>query len=173
MAKSRAPHISLRPYTGQWSGTGSSTATDVLCNANISANGSKFDIKLTKAQIRLAAGTMNATGETTTGLPDGTFTRGIRVYPLGIEQGQASLVGHVVGGGQIGLTNIVGTAAIEVKMVIGEDTAKRKLTFWMVPSTVDIDWDYTLPYVGLSISGPMTNNPTIANANDLIAEGTL
>ena len=166
MAKSRAPHIGLRPFTGE----GTSSSTDVLCNAYISSDGSKFKIKLTKSQIQVTNRTINATGDTTTGLPNGIFTRGVKIYPSGMEEGRATLQGHLVQGSAVGLANISGQASINVSQYVGEDTSKRKIQFWLVPELVQIDWDYTLPFVGLTISGPLTNNPTVTNSNSIITE---
>ena len=169
MAKSRAPHIGLRPFTGE----GTSSSTDVLCNAYISSGGSKFKIKLTKSQIQIRNSVINVTGDTNTGLPGGTFTRGGKMYPTGIEEGRVTLQGHVVQGSNIGLTNLSGQASIGVSQYIGEDSNKRKLTYWLVPEQVQIDWDYTLPFVGLAISGPLTNDPTVVNGNDMITESSV
>tara|TARA_R100000458_G_C8277993_1_gene253807 strand:+ start:1492 stop:1995 length:504 start_codon:yes stop_codon:yes gene_type:complete len=166
MAKSRAPNISLRPFTG--AGTSSSAGSDVLYHAHVGVGGSKFKIKLTKARIETQAQTIEATPELTGATPSSSAVTGTVIYPLGMERGRALLQGHVVGGGSIGLTNIVGNAQINVSMTIGEDSSRRNISFKMVPEAVTVDWDYTQPFVGISISGPMTNE--VIGSNSIITE---
>tara|TARA_R110002020_G_scaffold93810_1_gene226322 strand:+ start:47 stop:562 length:516 start_codon:yes stop_codon:yes gene_type:complete len=170
MAKSRAPNISLRPFTGE--GTESSAGSDVLYNANIGVGGNKFKIKLTKARIETQAQTIDVTGELWGNGADTGEQTGVFIYPLGVRRGRALLQGHVVGGGTIGLTNITGQDFVSVSMTIGKDTATRNVSFKMVPEAVTIDWDYTLPFVGISISGPMTSGDTSVGggANAIITE---
>jgi len=171
MAKSRAPNISLRPFTG--AGTSDSAGSDVLYNANIGVGGNKFKIKLTKARIETQAQTIDATGETHGATGTEANQSGVNIRPLGIERGRASLQGHVVGGGAIGLTNIVGQNYISVDMTIGEDSARRNVSFKLVPESVAIDWDYTQPFVGITVSGPMTSGDTAATSsgfNTIITE---
>ncbi len=139
-------------------------------NAEIRHNGTKFKIKVTKAVIQAGTDLLDATGEHVGNLT-GNAVQDTAMKSLGQVKGRVNFEGHVADAQAIGLANLESStnSVCDLKFLLGVGNTddlggsvsvtqiKNYIRFRLAIESVTINWDYTQPFIGLVVSGQITD----------------
>ena len=163
MPRGRQPFLALRPYS-----SGLGTSEDTL-QGNMSIAGSSYRIKVTQAQLTFSTDVIDTTGEYANNLGSGVGGEAAFVYDTNMTsltqiRGQSIFSGQIPDANAVGIEKLEDAAGhnIDVKFLVGRGVTASAdqpyyVSFRMVVNSIQINWSIDEPYVGVTITGQLTD----------------